>query len=113
MATNSDSAEPQIEPEDCQACFYSVSCCYSISGHHSVNSNVIINVSRNRERERAAHNNRRIISGHLVQRLCRRTNYEIILETLIVTELVKKLLTFYGTRRFITVCTTAHHWSLS
>jgi len=30
-----------------------------------------------------------------------------------VTQLVKKLPTFYGTRRFITVFTTAHHWSPS
>jgi len=32
----------------------------------------------------------------------------VLLEKLTVTQLV-----FYGTRRFITVCTTAHHLSLS
>jgi len=30
-----------------------------------------------------------------------------------VTQLVKKFPAFYGTRRFITVFTTALHWSLS
>jgi hypothetical protein len=33
------------------------------------------------------------------------------LEKLIVTQLVKKFPAFYGTRRFITVFTRAHHWS--
>jgi hypothetical protein len=32
---------------------------------------------------------------------------------LIVTQLVKKFPAFYVTRRFITVFTTARHWSLS
>jgi hypothetical protein len=32
---------------------------------------------------------------------------------LIVTQLVKKFPAFYGTRRFITVFTTARHWSIS
>jgi hypothetical protein len=35
-----------------------------------------------------------------------------LLEKLIVTQLVKKFLVFYGTRRFITVFTRARHWSL-
>jgi hypothetical protein len=35
------------------------------------------------------------------------------LEKLIVTQLIKKFLTFYGTRRFINVFTTACHWFLS
>jgi hypothetical protein len=35
------------------------------------------------------------------------------LEKLTVTQLVKKFSAFYGTRRFITVFTTARHWSLS
>jgi len=30
-----------------------------------------------------------------------------------VTQLVKKFLAFYGTRRFITVITAARQWSLS
>jgi len=34
-------------------------------------------------------------------------------EKLIVTQLVKKLLAFYGTWRFITVLITACHWPLS
>jgi hypothetical protein len=29
-----------------------------------------------------------------------------------VTQLIKKFLTFYGTRRFITMFTRARHWSL-
>jgi hypothetical protein len=37
----------------------------------------------------------------------------VILEKLIITQLVKKLLAFYGTRRFITVFKRARHWSLS
>jgi hypothetical protein len=36
----------------------------------------------------------------------------VLLEKLIVTHPVKKLPAFYGTRRFITVFTRAHHWSL-
>jgi len=34
-------------------------------------------------------------------------------EKLTVAQLVMKFTTFYGTRRFITVFTTAHHWNLS
>jgi len=30
-----------------------------------------------------------------------------------VTQLLKKFPAFYGTRRFITVSTWTHHWSLS
>jgi hypothetical protein len=37
----------------------------------------------------------------------------IILEKLIVAKLVKKFPAFYGTRLFITMFTTARHWSLS
>jgi hypothetical protein len=37
----------------------------------------------------------------------------VLLETLIVTQLVKKFSAFYGTRKFITVFTRARHWSLS
>jgi hypothetical protein len=37
----------------------------------------------------------------------------VVLETLIVTHLVKKSLTFYETRRFITVYTRTRRWSLS
>jgi hypothetical protein len=37
----------------------------------------------------------------------------LLLQKLTVTQLVKKLPTFHGTRRFITVITTARHWSLS
>jgi hypothetical protein len=37
----------------------------------------------------------------------------ILLEKLIVTQLVKKFLVFYGTRFFITMFTRAHHLSLS
>jgi hypothetical protein len=36
----------------------------------------------------------------------------IILKKLTVTQLVKKFPTFYGMKRFITVFTRAHHWSL-
>jgi hypothetical protein len=37
----------------------------------------------------------------------------VLLEKLVVTQLVNKLTVFYETRRFITVFTKAHHWSLS
>jgi hypothetical protein len=37
----------------------------------------------------------------------------VLLEKLTVTQLFKKFPTFYGTRRFITMFTTAHYWSLS
>jgi len=37
----------------------------------------------------------------------------VLLDKLIVTELVKKLPPFYGTRRFFTVFTRVPHWSLS
>jgi len=37
----------------------------------------------------------------------------VLLEELAVTQLVKKFPAFYGTSRFITVFTTAHHWSLN
>jgi hypothetical protein len=37
----------------------------------------------------------------------------IILEKLLVTLLVKRFPTFYGTWRFITIFTRAHHWSIS
>jgi len=37
---------------------------------------------------------------------------QILLEKLIVTQLVKKFPAFNGTRMFITVFRTAHHWSL-
>jgi hypothetical protein len=37
----------------------------------------------------------------------------ILFEELIVTQLVKKILLSYGTRRFITVFSQAHHWTLS
>jgi len=37
----------------------------------------------------------------------------VLPEKLTVTQLVKKFLVFYGTRRFITVFTRARHWSLS
>jgi hypothetical protein len=36
-----------------------------------------------------------------------------ILEKLIVTQLVNKFPALYGTRMFITVFTTARHWTLS
>jgi hypothetical protein len=36
-----------------------------------------------------------------------------LLEMLVVTQTVKKFLTFYGTQRFITLFTRACHWSLS
>jgi len=35
------------------------------------------------------------------------------LEKLIVTQLVMKFPVFYGTQKFITMFTRAHHWSLS
>jgi len=38
---------------------------------------------------------------------------KVLLEKLIVTQLVKKFLDFYGTPRFITVFTRAHHQSPS
>jgi hypothetical protein len=37
----------------------------------------------------------------------------VLLEKLTGLQLVKKFLTFYGTRRFITALTSAHHLSLS
>jgi hypothetical protein len=37
----------------------------------------------------------------------------VLLEKLRFTKLVKKFSAFYGTQRFITVFTTARHWSLS
>jgi len=37
----------------------------------------------------------------------------VLLEKLTVTQLVKKFLAFYGTRRFITVFKRIRHWSLS
>jgi len=37
---------------------------------------------------------------------------KILLEKLIVAQLVKKCLAFHGNRRFITVFTTASHWTL-
>jgi hypothetical protein len=36
----------------------------------------------------------------------------VLLEKLIVTQLVKKFPTFYGTQRFFTVLTGARNWSL-
>jgi len=38
---------------------------------------------------------------------------KVLLEKLIVTQLEKKSLEFYGTRRFITVFTRTYNWSLS
>jgi hypothetical protein len=38
---------------------------------------------------------------------------QTLLEELIFLWLVKKLLAFYGTRRFITAFTAAHHLSIS
>jgi hypothetical protein len=38
---------------------------------------------------------------------------KVLIEKLTVTHLVKKYPAFHGIRRFITVFTTAHHWSLS
>jgi len=37
----------------------------------------------------------------------------ILFEKLFVTQLVKKILLSYGTRRFITIFTQGHHWTLS
>jgi hypothetical protein len=37
----------------------------------------------------------------------------VLLQKLIVALLVKKLPTFYGNRRFITVFTTARRWTIS
>jgi hypothetical protein len=37
----------------------------------------------------------------------------VLFEELTVTQIIKKLPAIYGTRRFITVYTTARHWSLS
>jgi len=36
--------------------------------------------------------------------------YRVLLEKLTVTQLVKKLHTIYGTRRFITAFTRIRHW---
>jgi hypothetical protein len=41
------------------------------------------------------------------------TRSRIFLEKLIVTQLIKKLSAYYGTRRFITVFTRARYWPLS
>jgi hypothetical protein len=40
-------------------------------------------------------------------------HHHVLLQKLIVTQLVKKFPAFNGTRRFVTVFTTARHWSLS
>jgi len=48
-------------------------------------------------------------SVHILQML---TPWSRVLEKLTATQLVKKFPAFYGTRRFITVFTTARHWSL-
>jgi hypothetical protein len=37
----------------------------------------------------------------------------LFLQNLIVTRIVKKFLAFYGTRKFITVSTRAHRWSVT
>jgi len=37
----------------------------------------------------------------------------LFLDQLIVYQLIKKFLFFYGTRRFITVFRRVHHWNLS
>jgi hypothetical protein len=37
----------------------------------------------------------------------------VLLEKLIVTHVVEKFSALYGTRGFITVLKTTHHWSLS
>jgi hypothetical protein len=47
------------------------------------------------------------VSDYLSQRT------RVLLQKLTVTQPVKKFLAFYGTRRFITVFTTARQWSLS
>jgi hypothetical protein len=36
----------------------------------------------------------------------------VLLEKLIITQLVKKFATFYGTRKFITIFARAQHWTL-
>jgi hypothetical protein len=36
-----------------------------------------------------------------------------LLQELIVAQLVKKFLAFYGIRKFVTVSTRSHHWCLS
>jgi len=41
------------------------------------------------------------------------TPWSRVLQKLVVTQLVKKFPTFYGTWRFIIVFTRFHHWSLS
>jgi hypothetical protein len=41
------------------------------------------------------------------------TIWKRVLEKLTITQLVKKISAFYGTRRFITVFTWARHWSLT
>jgi hypothetical protein len=41
------------------------------------------------------------------------TPWSGVLEKLIVTQIDRKLLAVYGTQRFITTFTLAHHWSLS
>jgi hypothetical protein len=48
--------------------------------------------------------------GSLTDVKCHWTNS---FDKLIVTQLVKKFSAFYGTQKFITVFTTARHWSLS
>jgi hypothetical protein len=40
-------------------------------------------------------------------------NEAVLLEKLIVTQIVKKLPAFYGTRMFVTVYTKDRHWSVS
>jgi hypothetical protein len=35
-----------------------------------------------------------------------------LLDKLIITQMAKKFLTFYGTGRFVTVSTGDHHWTL-
>jgi hypothetical protein len=37
----------------------------------------------------------------------------VLLEKLIVSQLVKKFLAFYGSRKFITVFARARHWAVS
>jgi len=44
--------------------------------------------------------------------LQRSTHFNLLLEKLIITHLVKKFCTFYGTQRFLTVFTRPHHRSL-
>jgi hypothetical protein len=38
---------------------------------------------------------------------------ESVIENMMVAQLVKKFLAYYGTRGFITELTTARHWALS